>query len=183
MKKIILTLIASAFCLSINAQVQLLEWELQSAGVVFPTKDAQGLGVIAGTEVRLNLCDGKISPGLEVSASFYNREYDVYNDFGDIIERRTGIFTINLTIQGVCDYNFKPLSKVSPFAGIGVGLIAYGYRDVPDGVTIMPSLRVGCEFYKFLRATLDFRMMKYGLNYFALRLGFVIGGRNKATIL
>jgi hypothetical protein len=66
-----------------------------------------------------------------------------------------------------------------PFAGFGVGLVASGYDDNPDGLIISPSIRGGFEFYKFLRTTLDFRVMKYGLHYFSLRLGFVIGGKNK----
>ncbi|MDR2293570.1 MAG: hypothetical protein LBE11_08880 [Prevotellaceae bacterium] len=76
-------------------------------------------------------------------------------------------------------HNFKPRNKIVPFVGFGLGFVASAYDDAPDGFTVLPSLHAGCEFYKFLRATLDYRIMKYKFNYFSLRLGFVIGGRKK----
>ena len=172
-------LIAFGLYSSIKAQVQQVEWEILSAGVVFPTKDAQTLGIIFGTEVRFNLYDGKISPGMEFSFSGYYREYTAYDELTGYRQKYTDVNTGFLSFQGLCDYNFKPRNKVSPFAGMGLGFIASTYGDEPNGFIIAPSFRVGCEFYKFLRTTLDYRIMKYGFNFFSLRLGFVIGGRNK----
>ncbi|MDR3226456.1 MAG: hypothetical protein LBT56_02150 [Prevotellaceae bacterium] len=180
MKKIIILFFIVAFGMNnnVNAQVQQIEWEILSAGTIIPTKDAQSLGIILGTEVRFNLYDGKISTGMEFSLGGYHREYSVYSEYyGNV--KFTDVQTSFLSFQGICDYNFKPRNKIVPFAGFGVGFVASAYDDHQDGFFISPSLRVGCEFYKFLRATLDYRIMKYGFNYFSLRLGFVIGGRNK----
>ncbi|MDR2127405.1 MAG: hypothetical protein LBP63_11345 [Prevotellaceae bacterium] len=179
MKKILLLLCAIYFSHSINAQVQQIEWEILSGGTIIPTKDAQALGIIVGTEVRFNLYDGKISTGMEFSLSGYNREYTEIDPFSGDNYKYTDVRTSFLSFQGLCDYNFKPRNKIVPFAGFGLGFVASAYDDAPNGFTISPSLRVGCEFYKFLRTTLDFRIMKYGFNYFSLRLGFVIGGKNK----
>ncbi|MDR1984601.1 MAG: hypothetical protein LBQ28_07250 [Prevotellaceae bacterium] len=180
MKKIFLILLTVYFGFStnINAQVQQVEWEILYGGVVIPTKDVGSLGITLGTEVRFNLYDGKISTGMEFSLSGFYREYNVFNDYYGNIEY-TNVGTHFLSFQGLCDYNFKPRNKIVPFAGFGLGFVASTYDDNPDGFFISPSIRVGCEFYKFLRTTLDFRLMKYGFNYFSLRLGFVIGGRNK----
>jgi hypothetical protein len=163
---------------NVNAQVQQVEWEILSAGTIIPTKDAQSLGIILGTEVRFNLYDGKISTGMEFSLSGYYRNYNLYDEFGTKYEYNS-VGTSFLSFQGICDYNFNPRNKIVPFVGFGVGLVASAYDDCQDGFFISPSLRVGCEFYKFLRTTLDYRIMKYGFNYFSLRLGFVIGGKNK----
>jgi hypothetical protein len=178
MKKLISILFITC-CSNINAQVQQVEWEILSPGIIIPTKDAQYPGFILGTEVRFNLYYGKISTGMEFSLSGYHREYEVYNADVDYRYKFTDVKTTFLSFQGVCDYNFKPRNKIVPFAGFGLGFVASAYDDAPDGFTISPSLRAGCEFYKFLRTTLDYRIMKYGFNYFSLRLGFVIGGRNK----
>ena len=173
-------LVALGLCNNINAQVQQVEWEILSLGTIIPTKDAAPtLGIILGTEVRFNLYDGKISSGIEISFGGYFREYEVYVPYYDDWHKYTDVKTNFLSFQGLCDYNFNPRNKISPFAGVGLGLVASGYDDGPDGVTIAPSIRIGCEFYKFLRTTLDYRIMKYGFNFFSLRLGFVIGGRNK----
>lgn len=183
MKKIILILlITCGLSSNINAQVQQVEWEILSLGTIIPTKDAQGLGMILGTEVRFNLYDGKISTGMEFALSAYHRQYEVYvHEFDDVYNwyKFTDVRTAFLSFYGVCDYNFKPRNKIVPFAGVGLGFVASAYDDAPDGFFISPSLRIGCEFYKFLRTTLDYKIMKYGFNYFSLRLGFVIGGRNK----
>jgi hypothetical protein len=180
MKKIIsILVITCGISSSINAQVQQIEWEILSVGTIIPTKDAQNLGLILSTEVRFNLYDGKISTGMEFSLSGYFREYEVYNAEVDYRHKYTDVRTSFLSFQGVCDYNFKPRNKIVPFAGFGLGFVASAYDDAPDGFTISPSLRAGCEFYKFLRTTLDYRIIKSVFNYFSLRLGFVIGGRNK----
>ncbi|MDR1553556.1 MAG: hypothetical protein LBS69_08870 [Prevotellaceae bacterium] len=180
MKKIISILFITCWLSSnANAQVQQIEWEILSCGIIMPTKDAQYPGPILGTEVRFNLYDGKISTGVEFSLSGYFREYEIYNAEVDYRSKYSDVGTAFLSFQGVCDYNFKPRNKIVPFAGFGLGFVASTYDDAPNGFTISPSIRVGCEFYKFLRTTLDYRVMKYGFNYFSLRLGFVIGGRNK----
>jgi hypothetical protein len=180
MKKIIiLTIIVLGLCNSINAQVQPVEWEIISAGTVLPTKDAQTLGIIFATEVRFNLDNGKISSGMELSVGGYPRKYTAIDEITGYSRDYRDVGTGFLSFQGLCDYNFNPRRKIMPFAGVGLGLVASRYDDNADGLAFVPSVRIGCEFYKFFRTTLDYRIMKYGFNYFSLRLGFVIGGRNK----
>jgi hypothetical protein len=158
---------------NVNAQVQLVEGEI-FGGTLFPTVEKTNIGAILGTEIRLNLANGKISPGMQLSVSgFEVKILDTYDNSIDHYGRRF------LSFKGLCDYNFCPQSKIMPFVGLGIGFFGVTGDDWSNDFFVSIPVRVGCEFYKFLRLSLDYTPLKYDLSHFSLRLGFVIGGRNK----
>ena len=175
MKKIILTMfIAFGLCNSIKAQVQQVEWEILSLGAIFPTYEYATVGAILATEVRFNFLDGRISPGMQLSLSgFDTKKRDPYTNS---IYRYLKHFT---SLQGSCDYNFRPRNKVSFFTGLGLRFVGFSSDDWEDDFWISLPVRVGCEFYKRVRVSVEYVPMKYGLGHFSTRLGYVIGGRNK----
>ena len=87
------------------------------------------------------------------------------------------------------DYNYRLKERVSIFTGIGVGLAAIDY-EYPQWISdntyeqrylfsrsAVVTPRVGVEFFKRLRLTVEYRLMRKDYSYFGVNLGFSIGGR------
>ncbi|MEG1403125.1 hypothetical protein [Bacteroides sp.] len=167
-KKYFVILLLLAIVHYTYAQVRMVEGELTTGACISPEQNTSP-GAIIGAEIRLNLASGRISPGAQLSQSFFDRKVDGFNQR----ERYT-------TFQAVCDYNFSPTSKIMPFVGVGLGLSGIG-GDYLIGNDFSPVFipRIGCEFVKWVRLSADYRWEKYNYSHFTFRVGLVIGGWNK----
>jgi hypothetical protein len=176
-------LFLTAFLLIIGrSSGQSLEWEILGIGIPNGIqKNEEGevrsfdRGFSLATEVRLNLMGKRISTGLQLGLTGWNRitpeTYTHHNPF---------------TFLATGDYNFQGvIPKVVPFAGMGLGYSVvrswslggenrhtshYWY----DGhAAIVP--RIGAEFFKRIRLTGEYQYLGNGNNFFNIKLGFVIG--------
>ena len=164
LKRLIFFLFACQTMISAYSQTRLVEGEL-GCGATVGSSNKKTTGAIIDGELRLNLKDGKVSPAFQLSQSNLGLKDTDYH------ERYT-------TLQVLCDYNFQPGKKVSPFAGCGVGMaiVKSDNWNISDDNTPLVVCRVGCEFFKRIRFTTDYRLQKGDYSYFTFRLGFVIGG-------
>jgi opacity protein-like surface antigen len=165
---------------------QNIAWEILNVGYSFGlSKDENGsywndkingiYGTFSlGSELRMKLLDNRLSPGLQIGFSGWNR----YDQGGFSVEDS---HQFAFSFMSLCDYNFTHVhSKFIPFAGIGVGLsrVRYDSRlsDSSGGWVshFAYSPRIGVD-YKRLRLALEYKYLGSRNNYFNIRLGFVIG--------
>jgi len=129
-------------------------------------------GPAFGIEARYNFRHAPVDVGMQIYMGTALSRYQ-----GGDLSCRT------FSIMPVCDYNFNPGKKVSPFVGIGVGpniydIIVGSYdNDRTDGTSnigIMP--RVGVELGRHLRFTLNAHLGKRIYNTVGLSIGYTFGG-------
>lgn len=132
-------------------------------------------------EYRYNIPGNNLSLGTQCSLGYFNRiDYN--------IDRRYKISNKGSMVTYL-DYNFRLKERVSIFTGIGVGLAAIDY-EYPQWISdntyeqeylfsrsAVVTPRVGVEFLKRLRLTVEYRLMRKDYSYFGVNLGFSIGGR------
>jgi opacity protein-like surface antigen len=171
--------------ISSNSFGQSIAWEILNIGYGFGlSKDENGnnwddkingiYGTFSfGSELRMKLLDNRLSPGLQIGFSGWNR----YDQDGLVTDSHQFAFSF----MSLCDYNFTHVhSGFTPFAGIGLGLSRVRYDSRlgdPSGAWISHfaySPRIGVD-YKRLRLALEYKYLGNRNNYFNIRLGFVIG--------
>ncbi|OAV64645.1 hypothetical protein Barb6XT_02736 [Bacteroidales bacterium Barb6XT] len=180
---IALFFLLSSFYHDIKAQS--VEWEIANVGFVFGIPD-KGIGkvqevpaLMLGSELRLNLCEGKVSPGIQFSLSGWNRKYIPSYADRPYNRHQQAIMFIFVT-----DYNFTEIHpKIMPFAGAGIGLSAIEYKEsgfeIPSHTAshLIASPRIGVEFFNRVRLTGEYRYQGNYNNFFAVKIGYVIGGK------
>ena len=166
---------------------QSIVWEILNLGYSFGlTKDDNGNGWNAnglsgtlslGSELRIKFLDNRLSSGLQFSFSGWNR----FDPDGNSVGHQFAF-----SYMALCDYNFLNVHpKITPFAGIGVGLSSVTDDAVYDPRMVVHSFgnrynhfafspRVGIE-YKHVRLALDYKYLGNRNNYFTVRVGYVIG--------
>ena len=131
-------------------------------------------------EGRLNLPDTGFDVGLQVSTSSVVRKDDTYS-------YDTKLYPMVLFVS---DYNFKMSEVVTPFIGVGLGtsdcwydyLETNGFSEKPyilsvDSFHFSACSRVGVEFFKHLRLSIDYTYTGNRLsNFVKFNLGIVFGG-------
>jgi hypothetical protein len=183
MKKIFFTLVIIVACNSLYGQT--LEWEILSVG--FPLgirKDKAGdvvwpedRGFVTGTEIRYNYFGKRLSSGIQLTLTGWNRRSPLHNDN---FTYHQNPFTFLL----VTDYNYVEINpkKILPFAGIGVGYAAVNSwpltslgeeSNVKSHFACSP--RIGIEFFRRIRLTGEYQYAGNKNNYFNVKLGFVVG--------
>jgi hypothetical protein len=163
---------------------QSLEWEILNLGVPFGFQKnkegavvlAQDKGAFLGTEVRYNFCGKKISSGIQISFTGWNKTYP--GTESDAMRHQNPFIFLAVT-----DYNFLELSypKIVPFVGVGLGysvirsrgLFSEGDNDLASHLACSP--RFGAEFFKRIRLTGEYQYIGNYNSFFNIKLGFVIG--------
>ncbi|MDR3340540.1 MAG: hypothetical protein LBT25_10705 [Candidatus Symbiothrix sp.] len=125
-----------------------------------------------GTEIRCNLLDKKLSPGLQFTFSGWGRNS---SSGGYANTQNAHIFL------AVTDYNFTEVHpKIMPFVGAGLGCsIMRDWGGEAVGTTYYSHFaccpRVGVEFFKRLRLTTEYQYIGNRNSFFNIKLGFVVG--------
>lgn len=155
-----------------------LEWEVASLGSNFLAfKKSRNEKMVSGgeiaTELRHNFEDGEYDMGAQIMFSSYNRDNPYpYSNY----KNQFSIFQLFM------DKNINPEWKAMPFIGLGIGTttIIDSESDLDNKQmikTLMVTPRVGMEFFRFLRATLEYHLTNYPYSHFAFRVGLIFGGR------
>lgn len=88
-------------------------------------------------------------------------------------------------VQPVADFYFRAEKIINPFVGLGIGInhVKLDFKNGPKRTdnSIVFTPRLGFEFFKHLRTTLDYRIISSNPNFFNLTIGVVIGGGVKNT--
>ena len=168
---------------------QSLEWEILNFGVPFGfQKDKKGdvvwdqdKGPAIGTEIRYNYSGKRLSSGIHLSFTGWNRRSSRYNY--DLSEHQNPFIFLFVT-----DYNFLEINPkiILPFAGMGMGYAVIRSRPVTDigensnvKSHFACSPRVGVELFKRIRFTTEYQYLGKGNSFFNIKLGFVIGSQVK----
>lgn len=160
------------------------EFEFAIGGITGHKND-QGatsrIGLQLLLEYRYNIPESNLSLGTQCSLGYFNRiDYSI-NRISKISNKGSMLTYL--------DYNYRPKERVSIFTGIGVGLAAIDY-EYPQWISdntyeqeylfsrsAVVTPRVGVEFFKRLRLTMEYRLMRKNYSYFGVNFGFAIGGR------
>jgi hypothetical protein len=164
---------------------QSFEWEILNLGIPFGfQKDKSGdviwnqdKGAAIGTEIRYNYLGKRLSSGIQLSFTGWNRRSSM-RDYDFSKHQNPFIFLL------VTDYNFLEINpkKISPFAGMGIGYasirswpLASSEEEKNVKSHFACSPRVGVEFFKRIRLTTEYQYLGKGNSFFNVKLGFVVG--------
>jgi len=167
-----------------NSFGQRIDWEILQGGLTFGfQKDKEGNAVSKnweqnpttrfslGTEIRTNLMENRLSPGVQFTFSEWKR----FSPVGSYMFSKQQFSFIFLA---VCDYNFlKDNQRIMPYAGLGIGLsqvnsdIVYEYTH---DTHFAFSPRIGIEILKRLRLSAEYKYQGNRNNFFCLKAGYVI---------
>lgn len=125
------------------------------------------IGPAFAFEGRYNFPQQPIDIGLELYIGSTVRKYRGV----DLSNRIVSFITFS-------DYNFKRGEKISPFAGLGIGVatcdvIMGSYGD--SGGRFIASPRVGIEFLRHIRLTCYSKICLNGYNNVGLSIGYAFG--------
>lgn len=191
MKKYVI-LIFAIFCLSsVEAQdksaysVGNIEGEI-GAGVVFGTDklgfDKINPGAVFYAEIRHNFRKLPLDAGIQVAGTIFHRESD---NAGQLKFK-------SWSLMAITDYNFLQKSRVSFFAGAGVGYTSsehsapvvfddsqpnwggFSTGEKRGSFCFMP--RVGVELFHHLRVTAAYKLADKANSHFDLTVGVAFGG-------
>lgn len=126
-------------------------------------------------EGRYNFKKRPLDLGLEIYCGSTLRNYD-----GEDQSCRIA------SIMIFSDYNFNRGKRISPFAGLGVGVascdvVVGSYGD--EGGRYIISPRVGIEFLRHIRLTCYSRLCMKAYNNIGLSIGYAFGGGLKNDII
>ena len=157
-------------------------------------------GIGMGAEIRFNLPETPFSLGLQYSVDSFIRQWNDTREWENLpvdeerfIRARGTVNALQLT----ADYNFRSNSDFSWFAGIGYGYADSNYDFAHVHLLNMEmkrttdigayhkkgfnafSVRCGMEYENAVRVTAYCNYVSGNLYYFGLKLGLVIGGRER----
>lgn len=130
-------------------------------------------------EARYNFPENHFDIGLQFGLGAFSR------DWNNTELLYTNYHFKNILI--VSDYNFGRGENISPFAGIGIGAAIQKIDVVTTGIhdhhwhdhsfCFMP--RVGIEFFRIVRLSTSYKLMKKEYSNFECTLGLVVGNWKK----
>lgn len=191
MKKYVILLLA-IFCLSHGKAQDKSTYSIGSiegeigAGVAFGTNklgfDKINPGAAFYAEVRHNFKKLPFDVGVHVAGTIFHRESD-----------KAGQLKFkSWNVLAVTDYNFMQKSKVSFFAGVGVGYASLensapivfddsqtnwaGFSTGKKNGSFCFMPRVGVELFHHLRITAAYKLAEKANSHFDLTIGVVFGG-------
>ncbi len=144
--------------------------------------DKNRLGATFHAEARYNMLRVPLDVGVQVAGTIFHRESV---DAGELKFK-------TWNVMAVTDYNFRRHTKISFFAGMGLGYASLDHSapivfddSQPNwggfstgtktgSFCFMP--RVGVELFHHLRVTLDYKLQEKANRHFGLSLGVVFGG-------
>lgn len=144
--------------------------------------DKNRLGATFHAEARYNMQRVPLDVGVQVAGTIFHRESV---DAGELKFK-------TWNVMAVTDYNFRRHTKISFFAGMGLGYASLDHSapivfddSQPNwggfstgtktgSFCFMP--RVGVELFHHLRVTLDYKLQEKANRHFGLSLGVVFGG-------
>lgn len=181
MKKPLFLLLMPVFtraCLQLRAQSFFRNLELELGPSVIVSAESQGAHVEATwnamAELRYNFSRLPFDAGVHFGLGAFNREYrhPQAHDFDNHFK--------NLLLVG--NYNFRRGRNVAPFVGIGAGWSHWkiddwgpeaGMTTCDNRFCLMP--RVGIEFFRVIRLSVDYKIIGHGFNNLQCSLGIVFG--------
>lgn len=171
------------FSIVCHAFGQHIDWEILHGGITFGfPKDKDGNVVSAtwerkpttrfsiGTEIRTNLMEKRLSPGIQFTVSEWKR----FSPIGSYEKQQFSFIYL-----AVCDYNFlKENQRIMPYSGLGIGLSQIINHDggyvYHHNFHFAFSPRIGIEILKRLRIAAEYKYQGNGNNFFCLKAGFVV---------
>ncbi|WP_300904538.1 outer membrane beta-barrel protein [uncultured Alistipes sp.] len=144
--------------------------------------DKNRLGATFYAEARYNMQRVPLDVGVQVAGTIFHRESV---DAGELKFK-------TWNVMAVTDYNFRCHTKISFFAGMGLGYASLDHSapivfddSQPNwggfstgtktgSFCFMP--RVGVELFHHLRVTLDYKLQEKANRHFGLSLGVLFGG-------
>ena len=184
MKKIFLILFYSLLCTTLaNGQsvfnenvIKPFEFET-SLGATYGLEKYVGdncFGPAFALEGRYNFQKHPLDLGIEIYCGSTLRSYD-----GEDQSCRIA------SIMVFSDYNFNRGKRVSPFAGLGVGVascdVVVGSFGEQGGRYII-SPRIGIEFLRHIRLTCYSKICMKAYNNIGLSIGYAFGGGQKRLV-
>lgn len=202
-KNFLLAAIAIMCCGLAKAQLKINDFRAEIGGSLIysvtpiqhsTTKPSGGFFI----EARYNPRKSPVDVGFHFGSGSFRRQWDSSDTIRYSYTRSTKYTFSNYLV--VCDYNFRQGKDISYFAGLGLGfshrkIVETSPRFLEQPVQSSNSFcgapRIGVEFFRIVRLTASYKMMKsnssYALlydgirdfNYWDVSLGFVIGGWKK----
>jgi hypothetical protein len=165
------------------AAVRPFEFEAGVGAIVNAERgNGSSLGPTVFVEARHNFRNPAFSLGLQAMLGYWD------GDHGEVFETITmpgtpanthyeneWLWPLSVTVYG--DYNFVRGRKVSLFGGAGVGVTTYAGEAMQSSTFFTLSPRVGVEFARRLRFTVDYKMIGSEYQTFGVGLGITFGHR------